>query len=220
MLHVEVNSKFFSWLRVKPSKRILLHLLIFNNNGNLRITISQQTSVIYVGTSKDHFLIVYNHQFRVNVKLFSDRYSQTGKSVLSQRINFEVIVKILNMRQFLVQWIFAPVQSKILPVKLDTHHRTGRLVSDVTFKSRQKRHHDDNLELFLFAISSINPFNELITDSVFVTDEKLILDINVMLRSANQIKVTVINRTLRHWLLQAQAPSWGASENLLLVLSF
>jgi len=50
----------------------LFALIILYTNSNLTVSVSQQTSVIYISWSADYFFIIDNHQFTMNVNNFCD----------------------------------------------------------------------------------------------------------------------------------------------------
>lgn len=88
MFHVQINPHFSYFLWVQSAGWIFFHILILDNYRNLRIPISEQTSIINVCAANNNFLVIDDHEFRMDINLLSNGYSLTGKCMSSQTINF------------------------------------------------------------------------------------------------------------------------------------
>ena len=62
--------------------------------------------------------------------------------------------------------------------------------------------------------------DQLIDDPILVTDKELILYVDKVFGLSYEVQVGVVYGALRHGLLQSQAPSGGASQNLVVVRTF
>ena len=94
----KIDSECSNFFRIAFLNIIILWLthfiVILNENSNLRISIAKHTSIIDIGTSHYHFLIIHYHQFRVYVKNLCN-WDLIDESVLTKTKKFYVVLYLI-----------------------------------------------------------------------------------------------------------------------------
>ena len=73
---------------------------------------------------------------------------------------------------------------------------TASFSVDFTFKARQERHHNNNLESISIAMCSFNPFCQAAHYQIFFSHEKLVLDVDEILGLSDEILIGIVDGVL------------------------